>query len=94
MIALQKNKNLEAVINKIEDTFDQIIVTQTNIRNYVSASKLSQLFSANKIDVIVDAKRAIQLYKKYSVGTNIIIAGSHYLGVEISREFKISFDNI
>ena len=44
VIALQKHKNLHTVINKIESTFDQIIVTQTNIRNFVPAQDLETLF--------------------------------------------------
>ena len=84
----------ELVISIIENSFDQIIITQSNIRNYTPASELSQLFSNHKIDIISDLTKAIQLYKRYSKDTTIIIAGSHYLGPSISKEFKISFDNI
>ena len=94
ILALQKNKTLGKAIPMIENAFDKVIVTQSNIRNYTSASELYRLFSNNKIDVITNLTKAIQLYKQYSKETTIIIAGSHYLGPSISKEFKISFDNI
>ena len=94
ILALQKNKILGKAISMIENSFDHIIATQSNIRNYTPASELSQLFSNHKIDIISDLTKAIQLYKRYSKDTTIIIAGSHYLGPSISKEFKISFDNI
>ena len=94
ILALQQNKILDQAISMIENSFDQIIVTQSNIRNYTPASELSQLFSNHKIGIIPDLTKAIQLYKQYSKDTTIIIAGSHYLGPSISKEFKISFDNI
>ena len=94
ILALQQNKILDEAISIIENSFDQIIITQSNIRNYTPASELSQLFSNHKIDIISDLTKAIQLYKQYSKDTTIIIAGSHYLGPSISKEFKISFDNI
>ena len=94
VIALQKHKNLETVINKIEDTFDQIIVTQTNIRNFVPAKELSNLFHGDKTQIIDSLLEAIKVYKSAQKTDNIIIAGSHYLGPTISKEFKISFENI
>ena len=94
ILALQRNKILGQAIPMIEHAFDKVIITQSNIRNYIPASDLSRLFSNNKIDVIVNLTKAIQLYKQYSKETTIIIAGSHYLGPSISKEFKISFDNI
>ena len=82
------------MINKIEDTFDQIIVTQTNIRNFVPAKELSNLFHGDKTQIIDSLLEAIKVYKSAQKTDNIIIAGSHYLGPTISKEFKISFENI
>jgi len=94
ILALQQNKIVNHAISILENSFDHIFITQSNIRNYKPALELSELFSTQKVNVISDFKKAIQLYKQYSLNTNIVIAGSHYLGPTISQEFKISFDNI
>ena len=94
ILALQKNKNIDDIINNIEDIFDKIIITQTNIRNYYPSKDLSLLFKKINKKIILNPKKAIQAYQSFASNTNIIIAGSHYLGPFISREFKISFDNI
>jgi len=94
VIALQKHKNLHTVINKIESTFDQIIVTQTNIRNFVPAKDLATLFQFDKTTSIENTLEAIKVYKSADKTDIIVIAGSHYLGPIISKEFKISFENI
>ena len=91
---MQKNKNLEAVIHNIGDTFDQIIVTQTNIRNFLPAKELHALFNNPKASIIIDPQEAISYSYTRSKNDCIIIAGSHYLGPTISKEFKISFENI
>ena len=94
ILALQKNKNIKSVISEIKSTFDVIIITQTNVRNFMPSLELSALFDSNKVKVIINTQKAIRNYKKIKKSDNIIIAGSHYLGTEISKEFKISFDNI
>ena len=94
ILALQKNKNIDTIINNIEDIFDEIIITQTNIRNYYPSEELSIIFKKINKKIILDPKKAIYSYKSFASNTNIIIAGSHYLGPFISQEFKISFDNI
>ena len=94
VIALQKHKNLHGVLNKIESTFDQIIITQTNIRNFVPAKDLATLFQFDKNTIIENTLEAIKIYKSADKTDIIVIAGSHYLGPIISKEFKISFENI
>jgi len=69
-------------------------VTQTNVRNFVPAGELACLFQVNKIKIIENSLEAIKIYKSAQKTDNIIIAGSHYLGAAISKEFKISFENI
>ena len=94
ILALQKNKNINDVIKNIEGTFQEIIITQTNVRNYFPSEDLSNLFQNKNNKIILNPKKAIQLYTSFTLNTNIFIAGSHYLGPFISKEFKISFDNI
>ena len=78
----------------IEQTFDKILLTQTNVRNYMSADSLAVLFTKTKTQIINQPEQSIQLSLKDTSNTNIIIAGSHYLGPIISKQFKISFENI
>jgi len=94
VLALQKYKILNKIINKIERSFDKIIITQTNIRNFLPAEELACLFNINKINIINQVIEAVQIYKSAQKTDNIIIAGSHYLGPVISKEFKISFESI
>tara|TARA_B100000029_G_C17545884_1_gene948405 strand:- start:398 stop:1588 length:1191 start_codon:yes stop_codon:yes gene_type:complete len=94
ILALQQHKIINDVISNIEIAFDEIIITQTNVRNYKPAQELQRLFSSNNTTLISNPQEALKLYKTLPLDSNIIIAGSHYLGPLISNEFKISFENI
>ena len=94
ILALQQHKIINDVISNIEIAFDEIIITQTNVRNYKPAQELQRLFSSNNTTLISNPQEALKLYKTLPLDSNIIIAGSHYLGPLISSEFKISFENI
>jgi len=93
VLALQKNKNITESINKIEKTFDKIIITQSNVRNFYFAADLSRFFS-KKTEIVNDPREALKHCMINFSNYIIFIAGSHYLGPAISEEFKISFDNI
>ena len=93
VLALQKNKNITESINKIEKTFDKIIITQSNVRNFYPAADLSRFFS-KKIEIVNDPREALKQCMINFSNYSIFVAGSHYLGPAISEEFKISFDNI
>ena len=94
VLALQKHKVLNQIISKLEKSFDKIIITQTNVRNFLPAQELARLFNIKKIQIINQALEAIRIYHSAHKTDNIIIAGSHYFGPLISKEFKISFENI
>ena len=93
IIALQKHKYLHSALDKILNTFDLIVVTQTNIRNFLSTQQLNKLFNSNKTKLIANPEQAIKQYKDHHKGC-LVIAGSHYLGPIINKIFKISFENI
>ena len=93
IIALQKHKHLHSAIDHILHTFDLIVITQTNTRNFLSTQNLNKLFNSHKTQIIANPEHAIQQYSKPNVGC-IVIAGSHYLGPIINKIFKISFENI
>lgn len=93
IIALQKHKHLHSAIDHILHTFDLIVITQTNTRNFLSTQNLNKLFNSHKTQIIANPEHAIQQYSKPNVGC-VVIAGSHYLGPIINKIFKISFENI
>ena len=94
ILALQQNKNIQSAIKFIEQTFDKIIITQTNIRNSLKADQLKQFFTKHQIHIIPDPRDAINTASIQHIDDCIVIAGSHYLGPYITQKFKISFENI
>ena len=94
IIALQEHKHLHSALESILNTFDSIIITQTNTRNFLSTNKLNKLFNSSKTQVIANPEKAIRDYKTRSEEGCIVIAGSHYLGPIINKIFKISFEKI
>jgi len=94
ILALQNNKKIDQVISIIKTTFDQIIVTQTNQRNYLPTKDLKKLFNDNNIIIFENPIKAFNYIENINKNTDIFIAGSHYLGPYVSNNYKISFDNI
>ena len=94
IIALQEHKHLHSALQPILNTFDSIIITQTNTRNFLSTNKLNKLFNSSKTKLITNPEQAIRDYKTRSKEDCIVIAGSHYLGPIINKIFKISFEKI
>lgn len=93
ILGIQKNKIINNILNILESTFDKIILTQTNTRNFYKAEQLQKFFK-KKTTIIKDPNNAIENAQFAKENTNVFIAGSHYFGKHISNVFKISFDNI
>ena len=93
ILGIQKNKIIINIINILESTFDKIILTQTNTRNFYKPEQLQKYFN-KKTTIIKNPNKAIQNAQHVNEDTNVFIAGSHYFGKYISKVFKISFDNI
>ena len=94
MIGLQQNKDLGEAIFHITDSFDEIIITETGIRNFYPAEKLNKLLNSSKTRIISNPYKAADFIKNLEKEDCGVIAGSHYFGPTISNEFKISFENI
>jgi len=94
ILALQNNKKIDQVISIIKETFDQIIVTQTNQRNYLPTQDLKKLFNQDNIIIFKNPIKAFNYVQNINKNIDIFIAGSHYLGPYVSNNYKISFDNI
>lgn len=94
IIALQQNKNLGQSIDEIINIFDEIVITETRVRNFMSTNNLFNILNNQKTKMIADPNAAINYAKNLTQNDLCVIAGSHYLGPYISKEFKIYFDNI
>ena len=94
MIGLQQNKDLGSAILQITNSFDEIIITETGVRNFLPAEKLNNLLNSQKTRIITNSYQATKFIKNLEKKDCGVIAGSHYFGPTISNEFKISFDNI
>lgn len=94
IIALQQNKDLGQSIDKIINIFDEIVVTETKVRNFMSTNNLFNILNSQNTKMIADPIAAIKYTKHFTQNDLCVIAGSHYLGPFISEEFKIYFDNI
>ena len=95
IIALQRRKEIDGVINKLVDNFDSITVSSTGIRNSLDVGILKNKFNY-KTTVSEDSlEGAIESFHKSSDKTDLLaIIGSHYIGPVISNFYKINFDNL
>lgn len=94
MICLQQNKDLGEAASKIIDLFDDIIITETGVRNFMQVKELHNLLNCEHVHIVKDPNQAAKYIKNLKKNDCGVIAGSHYLGPTITNEFKISFDNI
>jgi len=95
ILALQKGKNAEQMLNMLLPGFDTVILTQTGIRNFLPAADLAKLagVSHSRIQVEPDTVAAIGgTVDQAGKEDLVVILGSNYLGPTVARVFKISFD--
>ena len=95
VLALQADKNAEQVLQLLMGRFDEVILTQTDTRNFLVASELATLARAyrKELRVISPASDAIgQALAAAGPDDLVTIIGSHYLGPAVAEIFKISFD--
>lgn len=95
VLALQKGKKAEQMLNMLLPGFDAVILTQTGIRNFLPAADLAELAGSShshikaEPDTVAAIKGAVGEARKEDL---VAILGSHYLGPAVARIFKISFD--
>lgn len=95
VLALQKGKKAEQMLNMLLPRFDAVILTQTGIRDFLPAADLAELAGAShpRIQAEPDAVAAIRgVVGEAGKEDLVAILGSHYLGPAVERIFKISFD--
>ena len=96
IVALQKDKRADAIMDMLCPAFDHVIITQTGTRNFLTADALSARACRNHAGIHTepDAVQAIErTITQADDDDYIAILGSHYLGDAVAKVFKISFDN-
>ncbi|UCH62245.1 MAG: bifunctional folylpolyglutamate synthase/dihydrofolate synthase [Fidelibacterota bacterium] len=95
VLALQKGRKAEQMLDMLLPRFDTVILTQTGIRSFYSANDLAELVGTSHhcIRIECDTVSAIKgAINKAGIEDLVVILGSHYLGPAVARIFKISFD--
>ena len=91
--AFEHNKKIGSILKKFETIFDEIICSQTNIRQSMDVKKLSSVFSKNSHTIIIrDMNKAISMIRdKAQNKDSIVIVGSHFIAPSINQNFKNCF---
>lgn len=97
VLALQKGKNTQAIVDLLVPAFDRVCVTQTDTRQFFPAEELAGYLKGRFANVLVehDPVTAIAAVRDQAAPEDYIaIVGSHYLGPAVAESFKISFDKL
>ncbi len=93
LCAFERNKKIKTSLKKYENQFDQIICSETNIRDSMPAKEIANIFkNTNNIFIEKDVNKAIEFsYKTLNKHDSLVIIGSHFLGPSINSFFKNCF---
>lgn len=93
IIALQRRKKIDNIIEILEFEFDKIIFTQTDTRNCMNAKVLKNCFGKSNGLIIENSKNALSYCKNIlQKKDSLVIIGTHHLAESIQRVYKNSFD--
>ncbi|MFC1583159.1 bifunctional folylpolyglutamate synthase/dihydrofolate synthase [Candidatus Neomarinimicrobiota bacterium] len=96
VLALQKDKRVDQMLEMLCPVFDHVVITQTGTRNFLPATEMAARVCStySGIHTEQDAMLAIRKTTEQAADEDFIaILGSHYLGVAVAQVFKILFDN-
>ncbi|MAX30096.1 MAG: hypothetical protein CMG14_04255 [Candidatus Marinimicrobia bacterium] len=93
LCAFERNKKIKTILKKYEKKFDQIICSETNIRDSMPAKEIAAIFtSQDKTIVKSKINKAMELsIKKLEKNDILVIIGSHFLGPSVNSFFKNCF---
>ena len=95
LIGFEDSKEIDIGLKKICTYFDNISLTETNIRSCMAISKLNDKCSlySNHINSIKNPLKAIKFNLQQLTSSDVfVILGSHYFGPHINNIFKNCFD--
>ena len=95
VLALQKGRKAEQMLDMLLPRFDTVVLTQTGIRSFHTAADLAEMVGTSHTGIRVEQDTVAAI--EGAVGEAgkeelVVILGSHYLGPAVARIFKISFD--
>ena len=95
IIGFESTKQIFSNLNELVNIFDETIITETKIRNSMSAKEIYQSTNLkNKMIINTNSFKAINYYKNKLSNTDLlVIAGSHYFGNVLNKIFKNCFEN-
>tara|TARA_Y100000996_G_scaffold415252_1_gene408946 strand:+ start:227 stop:1429 length:1203 start_codon:yes stop_codon:yes gene_type:complete len=93
IIGFEEGKKIEKVLNRLTSLFDNVIITETKIRNSMNPNFISSLCSHSMQEIELNPKQAVQKsIQNMNSNDLVVILGSHYFGPYIFSLFKNSFD--
>jgi len=93
IIALQRRKKIDNIIEILKFEFDKIIFTQTSTGNSMNVKILKNCFGKSNGLIIENSKNALFYCKnKLQKKDSLVILGTHHLAESIQRVYKNSFD--
>jgi dihydrofolate synthase/folylpolyglutamate synthase len=97
VLALQKGRKAEQMLDMLLPRFDTVTLTQTGIRSFHTAADLAEMVGTSHTGTGIRVEQDTVAAIEGAVGEAgkeelVAILGSHYLGPAVARVFKISFD--
>lgn len=90
--AFEDNKKIFNSFSKLANLFDEIIITETNIRKSMDAKILAKQLNKKNIFIETNIDKALDKTIHSLINNDIlIILGSHYIGPYINKIFKNCF---
>ena len=94
IIGFESTKEIIQETSKLATLFDEVIFTETGIKNSMSAKQLSQQITHPNIFVNLKLNQLLlQVRGQMEKNDMLLILGSHYFGGAINKLFKNCFDN-
>jgi dihydrofolate synthase/folylpolyglutamate synthase len=96
ILALQKDKRADQMLDMLCPVFDHVTITQTGTRNFLPATELAARVCSTYSGIHAEPDTVLAIKKTTEQAADedyIAILGSHYLGVAVAQVFKILFDN-
>jgi dihydrofolate synthase/folylpolyglutamate synthase len=95
VLALQKDKRVDQMLEMLCPVFDHVVITQTGTRNFLPATETATRVCSTYSDIHTEQDALLAITKTIEQAAEedfIAILGSHYLGVAVAQVFKILFD--
>ena len=93
--AFEANKQINQTIFDLNDMFNDIICTETHIKNSMDCKQIAQAFKNHKAIYNSDIEKVLQTTIEKSKKNDLIcIIGSHYFGTYIHKIYNKSFAKI